>query len=242
MHTPTDPPSLLNPRYDPKTDRINMSFSTTYLITGANRGRSLETHADNKTQLPQANILRLGIGQGLVAAYLSRPNTTVIAGVRDPSHPTAKALSDLPKGASSSLITVKIDSASPTDAAAAIESLQNKYHIFSLDTVIANAGISATKAFGPVANMKVDDVKEHVNVNAIGPLLLFQATLPLLRKAVHGLGKFVFVSSPIGSIGAMEQRLYPMPAYGASKAMANYLTRKVHFEHEDLVAFAIDPG
>ena len=184
----------------------------------------------------------LGIGQGLLADYLSRPNTTAIAGVRDPSHPSVQALSKLPKGPSSTLIIVKIDSASPSDAADAVQTLQTKHKITSLDTVIANAGISYPKAFGPVANVKVEDVKEHLDVNTIGPLVLFQATQPLLKKAVHGPGKFVTVSSPIGSIGGMEQRPFPMSAYGASKAALNYLTRKIHFEHEDLIAFAVDPG
>ena len=123
-----------------------------------------------------------------------------------------------------------------------MEVLQTKHNITTLDNVIAKAGISDWKAFGPIASVKIDDVKEHVDVNAIESLLLFQATLPLLRKVTYGPGKFVTVSSPIGSIGAMEQRPYPMAAYGASKAMVNYLTRKIHFEREELIAFAVDPG
>ena len=137
---------------------------------------------------------------------------------------------------------MKIDSLEPSDAKAAVQTLQNKHRITSLDVIIANAGISSPKAFSPVASVKIEDVKEHVDVNTIGPLALFQATLPLLEKATHGPGKFVTVSSPIGSIGGMEQRPFPMSAYGASKAALNYLTRKIHFEHENLIAFAIDPG
>ncbi|KAK3168535.1 hypothetical protein OEA41_004983 [Lepraria neglecta] len=119
-----------------------------------------------------------------------------------------------------------------TDAATAVEVLQTKHNITSLDNVIAKAGISDWKAFGPMASVKIDDVKDHVDVNAIGSLLLFQATLPLLKKVTHGPGKFVTVSSPIESIGAMEQRRYPMAVYWASKAMVNSLTRKIHFERE----------
>lgn len=40
----------------------------------------------------------------------------------------------------------------------------------------------------------------------------------------------------------MEQRPAPFGAYGASKAMAHYLVRKIHSEHENLTAFAADPG
>ena len=148
--------------------------------------------------------LRAGIGQGLLSSYLSRPNKIVIAGVRDPSQPMAKALSSLPKGQSSTLIIVNIDSTSSTDTITAIEILQSKYNIASLDIVIANAGISLPKAFGPVASIKIDDVKEHVDVNALGPLHLFRATLPLLKEAAHGPRNSITVSSPAGSIGAIE--------------------------------------
>ncbi|KAM0803849.1 hypothetical protein BDR22DRAFT_960464 [Usnea florida] len=113
----------------------------------------------------------------------NRVFTTVIAGVRDPSLPSVKDLDTLPKGSSSNLIIVKIDSISETDAAAAVETFQSEHSISSIDTVIANAGIAKTQAYGLVAGVKIHDVKEHVDVNAIGPLVLFQATLPLLQKA-----------------------------------------------------------
>ena len=89
-------------------------------------------------------------------------------------------------------------------------------------------------------------MKEHIEVNALGALALFQATLPLLQNTRtargSGMAKFVTVSSPIGSIGGMEQRPFPMSAYGASKAALNWMTRKMHFEHEGLIVFALDPG
>ena len=50
------------------------------------------------------------------------------------------------------------------------------------------------------------------------------------------------MGSAVGSIGGMEKRPAPMFAYGASKAMLNYLIRKIHFENESITAFAIDPG
>ena len=73
-----------------------------------------------------------------------------------------------------------------------------------------------------------------------GPFVLFQATLPLLRASSSP--KFVLLGSPVGSIAGMEQRPVPMGGYGASKAMAHYLVRKIHFENPDLIAFAVDPG
>lgn len=79
-----------------------MSSQTTYLISGTTRG----------------------IGRGLVKSLLARPNTTVIAGVRDTQAKTALALNDLSKGNGSNLILVKIDASIETDPQDAISTLQ----------------------------------------------------------------------------------------------------------------------
>ena len=92
-------------------------------------------------------------------------------------------------------------------------------------------GITKSQAFGPAVEVKASDVKEHFDVNTVGPLLLFRATLPLLKRAAHGSGKYIGVSSPIGSIGGMEQHPYPMTAYRISKAALNYFVRKIYFEN-----------
>jgi len=89
-----------------------------------------------------------------------------------------------------------------------------------------------------VVDAKPAEFLEHVAVNVSGPVLLFQAVLPLLRKG----SKFVTMSSSAGSIGGIELRNVPNAPYGASKAALNYITRKAHFEHEDLIIFPIDPG
>lgn len=189
--------------------------NTIYLITGANRG----------------------IGRGLTSAFLARPNTTVIAAVRDPSHPTSQSFHSLPTGPSSKLITVKLDSASPTDPQTAVTHLQDQ-GITHLDVVIANAGIS--KDFSRVHEVPIHSLKEHIDVNALGPVYLFQAVYPLLQKSNRPI--FVGVGSPLGSIGGMEMRPYPSAAYGPSKAMLHWIVRKIHFENEGFVSFVLDPG
>lgn len=191
--------------------------SHTYLVTGANRG----------------------IGLSLITTYLSRPNTTVIAGVRDPSTPSSKALSGVHTDPSSTLIIVKIDNSTATDAKTAVAFLQSEHKISKLDTVIANAAVQ-NLVFATLADVDPAQVQEHLSINAIGSLLLFQAVLPLLQKASQP--KLVVLGSPIGSIGGMEKRPVPMSAYGVSKTAAHYLVRKMHFENEGLIAFAVDPG
>lgn len=178
-----------------------------------------------------------GIGLGLVETYLSRPSTTVIAAVRDPNHPTSQKLSSVPKDSSSRLIIAKIDNKCENDPANAVASIKDQ-GVTTLDLVIANAGIG--NEYAPVATCDPAAVKEHIVVNGLGPLFLFQATLPLLRRSERA--KFVGIGSPVGSTGGMEMRPFPATAYGSSKAVLHWIVRKIHFEHPELVSLIVDPG
>ncbi|KAF2260273.1 NAD(P)-binding protein [Lojkania enalia] len=189
---------------------------TTYLISGASRG----------------------LGRALTTALLSQPSNTVIAGVRDLNDSNSRSLATLPCGESSKLIVVKIDSTSDTDAIEAVSTLSTNHGVTKLDVVIANAGSS--NIYGDLTTVKPDEVKELVDVNGLGPLRLFQAVRSLLESG--GAGKFVVIGTPIASIGAMEKAPWPMFAYGASKVVAHYMTRKIHCESPSLTAFVIDPG
>ncbi|KAK4981173.1 NADP-dependent oxidoreductases 1 [Elasticomyces elasticus] len=205
---------------------------TTYLVTGANRGSTKD--------LARHLIQSLGIGKGLVAAFLLRPNSLVIACVRNPEDKTSKALGELPKGKNSSLITQKLDCSSETDPGSAIAALQSSHQITKLDVVVANAGIA--KYYGPTSTLGLDHLKEHMTVNTYSVLLLFQACKALLEKST-GEPKFVFIGAPISTITDMESvARAPLGAYGVSKLAANYLVRKFHFENNWLISFIIDPG
>jgi norsolorinic acid ketoreductase len=180
-----------------------------------------------------------GIGYDFVAKYLSRPNTTVITTVRQPNSPGANRLKELPKAEGSSIIVVKIESTSDTDAQAGISTL-GSHQINHLDLVIANAGLFATHAFVEVSKIQTKDLIEHFNVNTGGPLRLFQATLPLLQKAEKPV--FAYISSIVGSISMQEYFAPPIANYGASKAAMNLLIRRIHIENPGLIAFALHPG
>jgi len=181
----------------------------------------------------------LGIGKGFVEKYLLRPNTTVVATVRNTSAQDCKSLNHLPKAEGSKLVVVKVESISDTDASEAVHSLAS-YDITKLDIVIANAGIFKLKAFQKVAEMQTADLMEHFNVNAAGVVRLFQATWPLLQKSDKP--KFMVISSGAATIARMEFVPYTLSSYGASKAAINFLTRRIHFENEKLIAFAVHPG
>jgi norsolorinic acid ketoreductase len=194
--------------------------STTYLITGANRG----------------------LGKGFTATLLQRPNTTIIATVRNPAQ--AQPLLDaLPKAEGSKLIILKLDSSTDTDAADVADKLQREHGITSLDVVIANAGICHSGS--TVSGTSPDALREHFNINSVAPVLLFQALRPLLKESKTGNPIFVAISTALGSIGfqphlaAFPPRLSP---YGASKTALNWLVQRIHIEEPWLTAFVFHPG
>jgi norsolorinic acid ketoreductase len=178
---------------------------------------------------------RLGIGFGLAVSLLTRPNTTVIATVRSSTTSTTE-IEKLPTAAGSKLIITTLSSTADTDATAMIQDL-SKQGFTHIDTIIANAG--SGESFQYSLNTSMNDLRSNFEVNALGPIKLFQAAYPLFKKATNP--KFIFISSSLGSIGAMEGNV-PSLAYGVSKAAANYFVRKIHYEHEDLTAVAVHPG
>ncbi|RDW62512.1 hypothetical protein BP5796_10814 [Coleophoma crateriformis] len=190
--------------------------SKTYLVTGANKG----------------------IGNGLVAVLLSRPGTTVIAGVRDPTQQVSKDLGLLPLGEGSKLITLKIDSTSSSDPVEAAKALQMDHGIKTLDVVIANAG--TLTHFGPVLTTPPQALLEHFQINAIAPLQLISAMWPLMEASPSP--QFYVVSTNIASLELSLQILIPALPYGVSKVAANFMVRKLHLENPSLVSVALHPG
>ncbi|CRL24592.1 Short-chain dehydrogenase/reductase SDR [Penicillium camemberti] len=169
---------------------------TIVLITGANRG----------------------IGKGILELYLQKPNHTVIAANRDPSHPTSNALADLPKAEGTTLEVIKLDALSPTDPAAAVKALAAK-GITHIDILIANAGIALS--WPKVSEVKVEDIQKHVDVNVYGFIRLYQAFRPVLKEAQAP--KLVTIGS-------------------SSAFLTHWYTKAISAEDPWLTAFPLDPG
>ena len=146
---------------------------TVVLISGANRG----------------------LGKGLLELYLAKPEHTVIAFNRDPSHASSKALSELPTGSGSKLIVVKSDATVETDPLEAVKELE-KQGIDHLDLVIANAAVGSIYPF--VKDIKIVDLQAHLEANVFGVVMLYQATRPLLLKAETP--KYVTMGSSAGCL------------------------------------------
>lgn len=126
----------------------------------------------------------------------------MLATVRDLSSNETKSLLTVRTVTGSKVILLKVESTSDTDALKAIRYTESQ-GITELDVVIFNAGIFTPDAYKPVAETRVSDLKSHFDINTVGPLRLFQATLPLLDKAQDP--KFVVIGSVIGTIGGLDQ-------------------------------------
>ncbi|KAF9473663.1 NAD(P)-binding protein [Pholiota conissans] len=109
-----------------------------------------------------------------------------------------------------------------------------------VDTVIANAGINNYGA--PIHEYPAEQFKEHFAVNTLGPIVLFQSVYTLLQASSSP--RFVPVTSMGGSIKLLENvpKNICIAGYSTSKTALNWVTRKIHFENEWLVAFPICPG
>ena len=204
--------------------------STVYVVTGANRG----------------------IGLGLVTALLSRPHTVVIGTVRsaEAHKQLAEAAESLPKGDESTLYITQVDYSTVPEPAEIRKSIHEATDgkITHVDVLICNAGY--TDSMRPVLETTAAQMREHFDINTIGPLVTFQALWPYMQRdsrsrkdgAAAVPAKFILISSSVGSIGMME----PLPggAYGPSKAAANWISKAIHAQYSDqgIVSVAIHPG
>ncbi|KAF8172895.1 NAD(P)-binding protein [Pholiota molesta] len=177
-----------------------------------------------------------GIGLAIVDSIATKdPSAIIYAGARDPAGGASllKALVAKYPGRVEIVKYVAGDKVGNDAVAAQIKAKHGR-----VDTVIANAGIA--NYAGKAVETPVDKFQEHFSVNVLGPVVLFQSFSALLKASP--LPRFIPISSGGGSMGATQAGGMDIAAYGASKAALNFVTRKIHFENEWLIAFPQCPG
>ena len=182
-----------------------------------------------------------GIGLGLLKKYASRPDTTVIAAIRDSTDSeNAKAMvSATTTARGSTVIPVQYDASTSNAASDMLTYLQTAQpQIKHLDIVIANAGITGT--CGRANEITAESAREVFAVNALAPALLFKSTRDLLVEAPNP--KFFAISSSVGSITLASQEVLQLPEYGMSKAALNWYVATANKEEEKITVIAVHPG
>src|SRR5687767_7162150 len=93
------------------------------------------------------------------------------------------------------------------------------------DVLVNNAGIMADPRGSRVLDSSLDTWHETLETNVIGPLMMIQALVPLMKK--NGYGRVVNMSSGQGQLSDMGPGT---PAYRVSKTALNALTRTLAAE------------
>lgn len=183
-------------------------MSRTYLVTGANRGIGLE------------------FTEQLITA-----GHTVIATTRSKLH--AKALEGVHRAAGDRLEIVELD----TTSQASVNALETRLGVRAIDTLINNAGVGLDFE-APLEEASLDAVRVSFETNALGPMRVTQALLPLLRRATQPI--VVNISSLMGSIDDNKSgRAY---GYRMSKAALNMFTKTLARDFPEIISVCLHPG
>jgi NAD(P)-dependent dehydrogenase (short-subunit alcohol dehydrogenase family) len=172
-----------------------------------------------------------GIGRA-TALHLASSGWTVLAGVRKAADGEALVASGDER-----VVPIVLDVTDPAQIAAAVERVGE--HGDRLDALVNNAGIGYG---GPLELISVEDLRNQLEVNTIGPVALTQALLPALRRArtLKGTGgRVVFVSS----IGGRVPMAFTAP-YAASKHAIEAIgdALRVELRSSNVQVALIEPG
>ena len=175
-----------------------------------------------------------GLGFCLVRRYLEE-GSRVFAGYRGCN---AEGLTSLKKEYGNLLEPVILDvtdTASVQAAAAKVAELTGH-----LDIIINSAGIHCDTSFDILEETNLDDCNSVYDVNAVGPLRVVKAFLPLIKKGT--VPKIINISSESGSItwtGRVKEFDYCM-----SKAALNMGTKLLsnYLKEDKIIVVAVQPG
>uniref|UniRef100_A0A8D2IWJ3 C-factor n=1 Tax=Varanus komodoensis TaxID=61221 RepID=A0A8D2IWJ3_VARKO len=203
-----------------------MPTSRAVLVTGANRGIGLE----------------------LVRQLAGGPDAPrwIFACCREPDGVHGQVLSSHPN-----LVIVKLDVTNHATIKAAATYVEDHLEDTGLNLLINNAGVLAEVALETVAPQ---DMLNGYNSNVVGPLLVSQAFLPLLRRAAQGSiqkglscsrAAIINISTVLGSIGlAPHTFVKHVISYRCSKAALNMLTKcqSLDYKEDGILCAAVHPG
>jgi NAD(P)-dependent dehydrogenase (short-subunit alcohol dehydrogenase family) len=165
-----------------------------------------------------------GLGLALTTA-LARRGWSVVVDARD-----GDALHEATAGLSS-VIVVPGDVADPAHRAELLAAVER---LGRLDVLVNNASTLGASPLLRLADLPLDTYRRTLEVNAVAPLALVQAVLPLLR-ASHG--RILNITSDAGVEGYET-----WGGYGSSKAALEQLSNVLAAEETGVKVYWVDPG
>uniref|UniRef100_A0A8D0G300 C-factor-like n=1 Tax=Sphenodon punctatus TaxID=8508 RepID=A0A8D0G300_SPHPU len=193
-----------------------------------------------------------GIGLELVRQLLGHPNPPqwIFATCRDPEGASAQELKNL-ASKHQSLVRVSLEVTNPASVKAAMARVTEHLKGAGLNLLINNAGIVRVTTLD---SETPEDMSFVYTTNVIGPMLVSQAFLPLLKKAAQGSTQkglscnraaIVNMSSSGGSItDVFAWDLGHVVSYRCSKAALNMLSRcqSLSYGADGILCLALHPG
>jgi NAD(P)-dependent dehydrogenase (short-subunit alcohol dehydrogenase family) len=171
----------------------------TALVTGANKGIGFE-----------------------IARQLGQKGISVLMGARDRERGVVSVEKLQAQGLDAHFIPIDVTRSTTIEAAT------KKIHgdFGRLDVLVNNAGIMID-AQSIITELDPDALRTTIETNALGPLLLAQACLPLMKA--NDYGRIVNMASTLGSLTDMADTGSPYaavlaPAYRLSKTLLNGIT------------------
>ncbi len=183
-------------------------------VTGANRGIGLE-----------------------IAKQLAARNYHVILASRDPAKSKAAVKND----SGNEYDHLPLDVSNEKSIRDFFKEVSTRYG--RLDVLVNNAGVFLDSGSdfkdGSAFEISTDLIRKTMETNTLGPYLLCQLFIPLMKK--HGFGRVVNVSSGMGQLSEMSGNY---PAYRLSKTALNAVTKVFAAESEghDILVNSICPG
>ncbi len=177
----------------------------------------------------------MALGFNFVLRYLEQGDH-VIATIRKPS----PALEKLQQKYPDTLTVLTMDLASTESVNAAAEAAAKV--VPCIDLIINNAVTTSPDTNKELEDFNLDDVAWVVDVDAVGPLRVVKAFLPLMQKCPDT-ALIVNISSEAGSIGACYRSTYI--DYGMAKAALNMATKTLCNKFKDnpkMNAICVHPG
>ena len=171
----------------------------------------------------------------------------VIATSRSVGGEKSKELEELAaKETCLSVIQLSVDD--PATFSTAVGEVDGIVQEHGLNVLVNNAGIGIKKR---LKNVTVDDMTASFATNTIGPLMLTQSLLPLLKRAASRTSSkplgweraaIINMSSDLGSISANDSgSFYP---YRCSKTALNAVTKSLSIDllKDSIIACSVHPG
>ena len=197
------------------------------------------------TKHDQRVALVTGANRGIgytIAKGLAEGDIMVVLGARD-AKKGAAAASKLQSEGLTAYFEL-LDVTSEKSIQAVVANIQTRFN--RLDILINNAGI-LIDGDAHTLNVSQDILLKTLHTNVLGPLMLCQDCIPLMKAG--GYGRIVNMSSTLGSLAEMTDpdsgyAGVETPAYRLSKAALNAITALVakKVRHENILVNSVCPG